>query len=112
MQYYRIMLIKPNNKINNRVNNELLRKYEHNDADFLYDDTSKIVCFGMKKNTFIKRLLLLFIPGGLLILIFYEDICIFIFMFPIYYIYMFCNFIYKFSYISCAFQIKTNIFWT
>ena len=40
-------LIKPNNK----VNHEFLIKREQNDADFLYDDTSKIVCFGMKKNT-------------------------------------------------------------
>jgi len=71
-------LIKPNNK----VNHEFLIKREQNDADFLYDDTSKIVCFGMKKNTFIKRLLLLFIPGGLIILIFYEDFAYSFICFP------------------------------
>lgn len=53
------------------------------DDDLINYDDSKIVCCGLKRNLFIKRLFLPAFPGGITVLFFYENIRRSFYLFPI-----------------------------
>ena len=52
------------------------------DEELLNYDDSKIVCFGLKRNLLIKRLLLPLFPGGITVLFFYSDVRRSFYLFP------------------------------
>lgn len=52
------------------------------DEELLNYDDSKIVCFGLKRNLLIKRLLLPLFPGGIVVLFIFNDIRTSFYLFP------------------------------
>jgi len=49
-------------------------EFNESDNELLDYDNSKVICCGMKKNTLLKRMFLPIIPGGVCVIVFFNEI--------------------------------------
>ena len=56
--------------------------FSESDDDLINYDDSKIVCCGLKRNLLIKRMMLPFFPGGIIVLFIFKDIRRSFYLFP------------------------------